>query len=200
MWLWPLKMQTSWCWSFGRCWRQIVRDFEAEIWSRSGTWIFVKILKVMFCQDFEANFSSRVWILVKILKLKFCRNFETEFRWRFWSRVWSSWSFVKILMLNFDFKFWCFLKAVSLVKENNTRIRWALAMIILFIHPLKIAWLPLKGSLFQSTGSDLWVRNFQQEKLPEEKRRYYVHSLAFVDLSHWRTIALDTPFVILSSA
>ena len=53
MWLWLLKIPTQyllmlfkccWCWCWETCWRHFVRDFEAEVWWRFWTRIFVKML------------------------------------------------------------------------------------------------------------------------------------------------------------
>ena len=94
-------------------WRQFGRDFKVDVWWRFWTWIFVKILKVKFCQAFKGNFSSRLWSFWS----SFCRHFEIEFRSRFWSRVWSRscrWSLVEIL------EFWYYLKAKLLLWKKST--------------------------------------------------------------------------------
>ena len=56
------------------------------------------------------------------------------------------------------------------ISNNNNNHFWILGVFFFtfFVPPLKIAWLPLKGSLFQSKSSDLWARNFQQGKLDED--------------------------------
>ena len=59
------------------------RDFEPEHLSKYCMWSFAKILKLIFRQNFEAEFFSQ--------------GFEAEALSRFWG-----WSLAEILKLNFD--------------------------------------------------------------------------------------------------
>ena len=99
----------------------------------------VKIRELKFGREFETEFSiCRTWCffkilekqLVKIFKLNLAQDFEAEVLSRFWG-----WSLIKIPKLKFgiygiysEAKFWCYLKAVTLVKGLYPRVRCALAL------------------------------------------------------------------------
>ena len=121
----------------------MLSNFLVTVWSRFLRWSLVEILNLnLFSHNFEVDFWSQLWgwELNKILKLEFGRDFEPEFgqdiEAKFWSRFWRwclsiqeaefrsrfwSWRLVKILKLKFgrdsETEFWCFLNAVTLVKE-----------------------------------------------------------------------------------
>ena len=107
----------------------MMRQVLATVWSRFGSWNLVESLKLNFGQYVEPDVWSRFWRknLVKIFKLNFAQDFEAEVLSRFWG-----WSLIKIPKLKFgiysEAKFWCYLKAVTLVKGLYPRVRGALAL------------------------------------------------------------------------
>ena len=87
--VWRFQLKTYWCcnccWR-GSCWQQFVADFEAEVYSKSLT--FVQTLSTRSCQDFEvevqARFEARVWSIsfcwcfVEVMKLNLGRDSEAR--------------------------------------------------------------------------------------------------------------------------
>ena len=61
--VWRCQPKTCWCCNFcwcGSCWQQFVADLEAEVWSKSHT--FVHTLSRRFDQDFEVvQASAQKW-------------------------------------------------------------------------------------------------------------------------------------------
>ena len=107
------------------CRLQFGRDHEADVWSRIWTWIFffnveddvfVKILKQTFVKILKLNFGqdSKAEVLL---------DFETEF------------------MSRFEVEFWCDLKAVTLVKQLNFRIRCAYGNVLTQRHFVMWSWI-----------------------------------------------------------
>ena len=92
---WICQFKTCWCcyccwfwWGRERVGNSFVEILELKI-SRLGLscWTSVKILKLKFGKNFEAEFWSRLWgwSLVEILSLKIGLHFEPEV----WSKIWK---------------------------------------------------------------------------------------------------------------
>ena len=79
-----MRYDCCWCWWWGSCWQQFVEDLEAEVWSKSLTFvqtlsILVNILKIKFRRDFEAEAVFCCWCLVEVTKLNLGQNFKFKF-------------------------------------------------------------------------------------------------------------------------
>ena len=147
-WVFPCRLLThalmlskhDWCYSgFWRCQFNSILDVDilddVDDEASFGNSL-VKIRELKFGREFETEFSiCRTWCffkilekqLVKIFKLNLAQDFEAEVLSRFWG-----WSLIKIPKLKFgrysEAKFWCYLKAVTLVKGLYPRVRCALAL------------------------------------------------------------------------
>ena len=90
--VWRCQLKTCWCcyccwcWWWGSCWQQFVADLEAEVWSKSLTFvqtlsILVNILKSKFRRDFEAEVWSVFccWCLVEVIKSNLGQYSEARF-------------------------------------------------------------------------------------------------------------------------
>ena len=80
---WILIWSRYWSW-------KIDQDFKVYFWPRLWGWDLVKILKLNFGQDSEAEVTSK-------MKLNFGQGFKTEVR----SRLWG-WRLVEFFRLKFD--------------------------------------------------------------------------------------------------
>ena len=74
-----------WSWSWVKIVKYIfgqyfeAENYQTEVWSRLWNWILVKILRLKLDRKFWS------WILVESSKLKIWQDFEADFRLSFWA-------------------------------------------------------------------------------------------------------------------